>query len=183
MNFAVIDTETTWTDQVMSIGLVIADSATFKVIDSKYYIITPEYKSGGMFSYTLGRAPKKLTAVVSRADALADIRKLLHRGAVTDIFAYNANFDYKHLPELGDYRWFDIMKLAAYRQYNKYIPECADCYKTGRLKRGYGVEDILRMITGNYSETHNAYYDAVDELKIIEKLEIAIEVYQAALIN
>jgi len=31
--FAVIDTETTWDDAVMSIGIVIADSVTFELID------------------------------------------------------------------------------------------------------------------------------------------------------
>ena len=29
--FAVIDTETNWSDQVMSIGVVIADSDTFEI--------------------------------------------------------------------------------------------------------------------------------------------------------
>ena len=32
-NFAVIDTETTWHDEVMSIGIVIADANTKKEID------------------------------------------------------------------------------------------------------------------------------------------------------
>ena len=40
--FAVIDTETTWTDKVMSIGVVIADTNTKEVIDAKYYMIDPE---------------------------------------------------------------------------------------------------------------------------------------------
>jgi hypothetical protein len=31
-------------------------------------------------------------------------------------------FDKRHLPELGGYAWYDIMKLAAYRQYNPKIP-------------------------------------------------------------
>lgn len=35
--FAVIDTETTWGDEVMSIGTVVADSETFEVIDQRYY--------------------------------------------------------------------------------------------------------------------------------------------------
>ena len=47
--FAVIDTETNWNDQVMSIGVVIADSKTMKEIDSVYYIIDPEYRVGGMY--------------------------------------------------------------------------------------------------------------------------------------
>lgn len=31
--FAVIDTETTWSDKVMSIGLAIADSDSFDLLD------------------------------------------------------------------------------------------------------------------------------------------------------
>ena len=41
--FAVIDTETNWRDEVMSIGVVVADSASKEKIDAKYYIIEPEY--------------------------------------------------------------------------------------------------------------------------------------------
>ncbi len=33
--FAVIDTETTWDDAVMSVGLVIADSVTFELVDKQ----------------------------------------------------------------------------------------------------------------------------------------------------
>jgi len=102
---------------------------------------------------------------------------------VDTIFAYNANFDHKHLPELDEYTWIDIMKIAAYKQYNKFIPQHADCCRTGRLKTGYGVEAILNMITGDYSETHNAYYDALDELRIVELLGLGIEVYENAILN
>ena len=78
------------------------------------------------------------------------------------LFAYNASFDKNHLPEYSKYQWYDIMRLASYRQYNKAIPDSADCYKTGKMKRGYGVESILQMLSGNkgYSETHNALLDA-----------------------
>ena len=37
--FAVIDTETNWSDQVMSIGIVIADEITFSPVDIRYYAI------------------------------------------------------------------------------------------------------------------------------------------------
>ena len=37
--FAVIDTETTWGDEVMSIGTVIAESETFELIEKRYYIL------------------------------------------------------------------------------------------------------------------------------------------------
>ena len=77
------------------------------------------------------------------------------------------------------------MRLAAYRQYNWAIPDCADCYKTGRLKRGYGVEAVLKMLSNNkqYSETHNAVLDAQDELEIIRLLGYEIKEYDIALIG
>ena len=39
--FAVIDTETNWNDEVMSIGVVIADWETKEKAGSVYYIIDP----------------------------------------------------------------------------------------------------------------------------------------------
>lgn len=183
MNFAVIDTETTWTDKVMSIGIVVADGFTKKEIKSKYYIISPEFREGGMFSSTINDAPREKLLMVSRIDALKDIKNLLKKECVEYIFAYNANFDYKHLPELQSYTWIDIMKIAAYKQYNCYISESADCCGTGRLKSGYGVEAILNMMVDDYTETHNAFFDALDELRIVELLGLDINIYKNATIN
>ena len=97
---------------------------------------------------------------------------LFHKHNVHSLFAYNAGFDRNHLRELSRYQWYDIMRLAAYRQTNPKIPATADCYSTGRLKRGYGVEAMLRILSGrsSYYETHNALYDALDELEIIRLL-------------
>ena len=39
--FMVIDTETTWSDKVMSIGAVVADAETIQPIDGRYYILNP----------------------------------------------------------------------------------------------------------------------------------------------
>ncbi len=183
MKFAVIDTETTWGDKVMSIGIVIADGDTKKEIKSKYFIINPEYKNGGMFSSTLNDAPDTKTVIVSRMNAINDIKGILDSENVDTIFAYNANFDYKHLPELDSYTWVDIMKIAAYKQYNRFIPRHADCCGTGRLKSGYGVEAVLNMMVDDYTETHNAYYDALDELRIVELLGLDIKIYKNATIN
>ena len=52
--FAVIDTETNWADQVMSIGTVIADSSTFKPVAAKYHILPEFCEAGGMYYLTLG---------------------------------------------------------------------------------------------------------------------------------
>lgn len=183
-NFAVIDTETNWKDEVMSIGVVVADSKTLKKIDSKYYIFDPEYRAGGMYENQL-RLDEKGACVTSRGQAIKEIKQWLDHYHVRKIFAYNASFDKKHLPEYSEYQWYDIMRLAAYRQYNSSIPSSADCYKTGRLKRGYGVENILKMLSGNhrYYETHNAVLDAEDELQIMQLLGHGLNEYEIALLS
>ena len=182
--FAVIDTETNWNDEVMSIGIVIADTETMKKTDSKYYIIDPEYRVGGMFSSELKTAEKE-AHITGRKQALKEISRWLDSCQVRKLFAYNASFDKKHLPEYASYQWYDIMRLAAYQQYNKAIPASAECCKTGRLKRGYGVEDVLQMLSRNnrYRETHNAVTDAEDELQIMKLLGYEISEYDIALIS
>ena len=179
--FAVIDTETNWNDEVMSIGAVIADAKTQEKSDSIYYIITPEYRVGGMFSNEL-RPDGEDVHIADRRQALQEIRQWLDSYHVQKLFAYNASFDRNHLPEYAGYQWYDIMRLAAYRQYNRAIPDTADCYKTGRLKWGYGVEAALKMLSGDkrYRETHNAVSDAEDELRIMQLLGHEISVYNVA---
>lgn len=182
--FAVIDTETNWYNEVMSIGVAVADAYTYELIDSRYYILTPECLAGGMYSLALPLMHEEVEPC-SRADALGDLIDFLNENGVQSIFAYNAQFDYGHLGELADFMWFDIMKIAAYRQYNYKIPFAAECCKTGRLKRNYGVEPIIRMLSGDYSycETHNALYDAIDELTIMKLLNLPFDTYNLAAIN
>ena len=113
-----------------------------------------------------------------RTEVISDVRALLNSNGVDDLFAYNASFDKNHLPELSDFCWHDIMKIAAYKQHNPCIPDHFPCYKTGRLKRGYGVEPMLQMLgVEDYCETHNAVIDARDELKIMIKLGYEIDYY------
>lgn len=171
--FAVIDTETNWADQVMSIGTVIADADSFRPIEAKYHILPIECEIGGMYYDTLFLDTPVKPILCSRAEAIADLRSWFRQHGVHSIFAYNACFDRNHLPELRDFDWYDIMRLAAYRQHNPKIPANADCCSTGRLKRGYGVEPMLRLLSGNhtYHESHNAIFDAADELKIMLLLE------------
>lgn len=182
-NFAVIDTETNWYDEVMSIGIVVAETETMKKIDAVYYIIDPEYKVGGMFSDELFSHDEKV-CITNRGQALQEIKQWLDVYHVQKLFAYNARFDKLHLPEYSMYQWYDIMRLASYRQYNKAIPDTADCYRTGKLKRGYGVENVLKMLSenGGYRETHNAVLDAEDELQIMQLMGHGISEYDIALI-
>ena len=167
--FAVIDTETNYGNQVISIGAVIADSRSFEAVDKKYYIIEPECKNPGMFNFALNRHTGQHC---SRTDALDELREVLDQHGVSRLFAYHASFDKGHLGELSDFSWCDIESRAAYTQYNPAIPEDAECFKSGRLKRNYGVESMMRLMTHDqrYSEKHNALDDAVDELMLMRIL-------------
>ena len=177
--FAVIDTETNWADQVMSIGTVIADRDTFRIIAVKYHVLPLECQVGGMYENALFPDMPFSPILCSREEAIGDLKAWFSGFGIREIFAYNACFDRTHLPELREYQWFDIMRLAAYRQFNPCIPEYADCFSTGRLKRGYGVEPMLRLLSGKlrYRETHNAVLDALDELSIMRLLGIPLSDY------
>lgn len=177
--FAVIDTETNWIDQVMSIGTVIADSQTFAPLESKYHILPMECQIGGMYENTLFLETPVAPILCTRQEAIRDLKAWFSAQGITDIFAYNACFDRNHLPELSYLSWHDIMRLAAYRQHNSKIPACSDCFSTGRMKRGYGVEPMLRMLSGKtgYQESHNAYYDTFDELEVMRLLGHPIDHY------
>ena len=177
--FAVIDTETNWADQVMTIGTVIADVETMEPIETKYHIFPAECAIGGMYYDAVFLKTPVSPILCTRAEAIADLQCWFRSHGVQAIFAYNACFDRNHLPELRNFHWHDIMRLAAYRQYNSKIPATADCCSTGRLKRGYGVEAMLRLLSGDraYHETHNAFYDALDELKIMQLLSLALTMY------
>jgi hypothetical protein len=177
--FAVIDTETNWADQVMSIGTVIADVDTLEVIEAKYHILPIECEIGGMYYDTLFIETPVQPILCTRAEALKDLTLWFRQHGVRSIFAYNACFDRNHLPELRNFDWHDILRLAAYRQYNTKIPTTADCCSTGRLKRGYGVEAMLRLLSGDhtYHESHNAFFDALDELSIMVLLKHPLSAY------
>ena len=175
--FAVIDTETNWNDDVMSIGVLIARSKNFKHTDSRYYILPQEEKVGGMYSKSM-RSTTHEILTGHRGDVIDDLRLLLNSNGVDDLFAYNASFDKRHLPELSDFSWHDIMKVAAYKQHNPHIPDHLPCCKTGRLKRGFGVEPMLQILgEEDYCESHNAIRDARDELMIIKILGYEIDFY------
>ncbi|MCR5205038.1 MAG: hypothetical protein K6E47_08265 [Lachnospiraceae bacterium] len=176
-HFAVIDTETTWSGALMTAGVLIVETGSFKVVASNYYIAADTLAEGGLYSHEVHM--KDLTeTVTTSADIGPEIHKYLTKHNVKTILAYNAGFDRNCLSYLRSYRWCDIMRLAAYKQYNSAIPENAECCKTGKLKRGYGVEPILRMLGKDmYYETHNALIDAMDELEIVRLLGHPVDMY------
>ena len=163
----------------MSIGAAIADARNFSLIGMKYYIIEPEALKPGMYSSALRIRGVKISGVCTREEALRDLCACLDALHITDIFAYNAAFDCKHVPELSGYTWYDIMRIAAYKQFNPAMDDSCECCGTGRMKHNYGVEAMTRRLSGNmyYREKHNALTDAVDELKIMQMLGRAPEDY------
>ena len=174
--FAVIDTETTWEDKVMSVGVIIAEDNVYRTIDEYYGLITPECTEPAMYSEVLYDERTEICNESSRSDIIADIEQMLKKYKIQHIFAYNSNFDERHLPELKDYKWIDIMQTTMYCQYNPFIPKNSNCQGTGKLCSGYGVESILRMITGKEKwEVHNALCDCRDELFIIQQFRMPIE--------
>ena len=180
-NIAVIDTETNWANQVMSVGTVIADDETFRPLAARYHLFPQECQIGGMYEKALFLPTPVAPIALPREEAMADIAQWLREQGVQSIFAYNARFDRNHLTELHGFSWHDIMALAAYRQHNPKLPREWDFCSTGRLRRGYGVEPMLRLLSGNpeYIETHNALLDALDELDILRLLGHSINSYAA----
>lgn len=179
---AVIDTETNWQDEVMSIGVVIANPKDLTPVDSRYYLVSPECTKGGMYSHALYTC--KISKLGLRKEVLLDLISFLESYHVSSIFAYNAYFDYSHLKELSSYDWYDILKIAAYKQTNHKITDSMDCCRTGRLKRNYGVEAITcLLLEEDYHESHNGLLDAIDELRIMYLLGHSLDVYEKAKIN
>ena len=132
-----------------------------------------------MFSYTLDLKANKKN-IVRRDEAIEKIILWLRTHNVKKIFAYNAKFDFRHLPEFKCFYWYDIMIVAANKSFNKKIPDNMECFKNGKLKRGYGVEPMFRLLSGKrrYCETHKGLSDAEDELSILAMLKLDLSIFE-----
>ena len=132
-----------------------------------------------MYSAALNLAEAEITKHCNRREATQEIVALLRQYGLPRIFAYNASFDKNHLYELSSFTWCDIMWTSAYKQFNPSIPDDAEINKSGRLKRGAGVEPTMRRLRRDmsYHETHNALLDALDELEIMRRLGHPVEQY------
>ena len=175
--FVVIDTETNWENEVMSIGIILSSDDRFIPIDYKYIIIPEAAEVGGIYQNSL-LIGNTIPDYLNRYLAISYVEEFLQKHNTNKIFAYNAPFDLHCLPELGIYDWHDILRIAAYIQHNPAIPKDAECFSTGRLKRGYSVGDIMYFFgEHNYTEQHNALIDAVDELRMMKYLNHPICYY------
>jgi DNA polymerase III epsilon subunit-like protein len=177
MKFAVIDVETTYTNEIMTVGLVISDDSDFEVQEMFYWVVNNSQL--GVFSSQISHPRLKNYPKMYNKGEMASVEEfesslleVLKGQGIDYIFAYNASFDKRLLPSLGNFKWVDIMSRASNINTNKYIPKGLEYHKTGRLKKGFGVEMIYRYVTGDmeYEETHNAVLDCLDELQILKAL-------------
>ena len=95
--FGVIDTETNWNDEVMSIGILIANCKNFKQIDSRYYILPQEEKVGDMYSKSMRETTHDILTGY-RHEVIDDLKSLLNSNGINDLFAYNAKFVKNKIP-------------------------------------------------------------------------------------
>ena len=175
--FAVLDIETNWQQEMMSVGMVIADDEQFVAVEKIYCIISPECQVGGLYSCALRNVNEKLIQTCTRAEAISNLTNVLSNYHVRSIFSYNAKFDYRFLPELHHYVWHDIMCVAANINTNDKLPPDEEYYRTGLLKRK-SFERIMRLIYWKgYTESHNALCDAVDELQLMGIINQKLETY------
>ena len=177
--FAVIDTETNWNQEIMSIGIAIINARNFYQIDEQYFVLEQESKVGGMFSDALLECEAYIT---SRSEAIRQINQMFAYYGISSIFVYNTSSVKESLEELSWCTWYDIVKVAAYKQHNPLIPQSTPTFKTGRMKKGYGLADMMRLLTGNetYHDTHNAIMEARDAANIMQMLHHEIAYYQCA---
>ncbi|WP_331838287.1 hypothetical protein [Mycoplasmopsis agalactiae] len=181
-NIAVIDVETNFFNEVVSIGVAIADKNNFKLVDQNYWLIGEREQSPSMYSnvYHIPELEKygiKDYVVNTYEEAVGKLIEFLDYYNISDLFSYT-KYDYNHLPELHNlYKWFDISIFARNVNTNDFIPKNSPTHKSGALIRNWGVEPTYRLLSGNnqYSEVHNALLDAIDELKIMQMLELTHE--------
>ena len=112
------------------------------------------------------------------------IRKLLNKYKITNIYTYNGIFIFKKLPGLKQYHWYDIIKVAAYKQYNYKLLDNLPFREDGRLLCNCSIKEIMQILTKTYFYyTDHALYDTFDIARIMSLINLPIEQYSFSKIN
>lgn len=162
----------------MTVGAVVANE-DFEIQDMIYLMSFGAYMQGGLYKdrvYKTSLCPNKMHT----NEMIAQIRDFYDKNNCEMVFAYNASFDKKLITSLPQDQWYDILKIAAYKQFNPYLPEDEEYCGTGRLKKDYNAERLYKLLSGNagYKEMHNAFQDACDELAIMRMMKVPLDVYK-----
>jgi|GEM_PF-3570304 len=203
--FVMIDVETDGGNLVCTIGAVIVNSKTWIIEELHYYTIEgTEHLCWYGNAINLGQFAEFLQEfeqitftknICAYDEAIQGLRKTINTHHITQIFAYNASFDCRMLPEFSDFIWCDVIHKAAYEQYNPLLPKNTEFYGSGKMKRGYSVESMYRLVCpkhkgylpswkrkfgqlgSKYFETHNGLIDAVDQVRIMQAIGYTSELY------
>ncbi len=177
---AIISVKTNSMGHAIAIGVAVIDANQWQLQQAQYYIISDEllcyYTYDNIY---LSHVYKSYFGKLG--DVENHIRKTLTKYQITNIYAYNAQFVCKTCPGLHMYYWYDIMKIAAYKQYNSYLPSNIDYLDNGRIKYKYNIPHIMEYLNISYFRyVDHALYDVLDELRIMKTLNININTYDIA---
>lgn len=174
--FAIIDTKTNYYGNAISIGVVVVNSH-FEIQQAQYYLIPEELIHDHNHKDDFDIIHVYKTYFGRLFDCENHIRTLMNQYNITNIYAYNAFYVKKSLPEMNNYNWFDIAKVATYKQYNHELPLDADYDENGQLLR-YAMKNVIELMMKTYYKCVNhALYNALDELKIMKLIGLPIEKY------
>ena len=176
---AIIDTKTNYLGNAISIGVAIVN-AQFEIQQAQYYLIPEELMNehASKDDYDIVHVYK--TYYGRLFDCQNHIRTILNQYNITNIYAYNAFYVKQTLPEMNNYNWFDVARIATYKQYNHKIPINTKCDENGQLLR-YTLSNVMELMTnGYYRYVNHALYNALDIIQLMKYIGLSIDKYEHA---
>ena len=161
--FAVLDASFTWSHELMSFGVVIADKYAMKPVAAEYYIVKFATNKAGPDSDGLYHTTQR-PIVGTRKFVMQQFVSLLRKYKVTDVFTYS-----RHDREYWAFKWIDKLRWHDIERIEYAIAET----------HGYPPEDMDRakmyhVLTGTLaSGVDNALTDAIEELTIMQKSKMS----------
>ena len=181
---AIIDAKLNFIDEIISIGIAIVDAKTFKVKTAEYFLVPEELIIDGFNNDNITIAHTYQTYFGAHKDIENHIRKLLNQYNITNIYTFNGKFIYRKLAGLQKYHWYDIIKVAAYKQYNYKLPDNLMFNDQGRLLYKCNIKDLMEILTKTYFYyTNHALYDTLDIARMMSLIDLPIEQYGFSKIN
>ena len=181
---AILDAKTNFIDNIISIGVSIVNAKTFEVKTAEYFLIPEELIVDGLNNNNVNIHHIYKTYFGAQKDVENHIRKLLNQYGITNIYTFNGKFIYKQLTGLQNYHWYDIIKVAAHKQYNYKLPDNLMFNDQGRLLYKCNIKDLMEILTKTYFYyTNHALYDTLDIARIMKIVDLNINVYDCAKIN
>lgn len=167
---AVLRTMTNSEGSLCAVGVVITNTADWRPIAEYRYVIAPEAETADQDVLFLPVEKDCICTSCRSEHLLFRLKQMLSEEKVQYIVSYGSSARF-FLPGI-DLPWLDIQNVSAYRKYNPFIPKKAKLYRNGRMKSGYGMEAMMRIVTGDksYIRTGNPVRDCEADLCILERI-------------